>query len=169
MDGRQIIYTHLDFTPSHYIEHNHMKTYYVEGNVCYLDFSVPLLLEMPMFDLEVNIFTCNPEMIDERKLPGFDSDVFYNKISSAEEYELHGHYVDLNIIIIDSQESESLIDIASGSKTINFILVHPDYHLTRDIPGAHFIPCWDNPSRVLYHAICAAFYTGVLYNVSNAN
>lgn len=30
-----------------------MKTYYVEGNVCYLDFSVPPLLEMPSFDLEV--------------------------------------------------------------------------------------------------------------------
>ncbi|WP_411755581.1 hypothetical protein [Serratia sp. (in: enterobacteria)] len=146
-----------------------MKTYYVEGNVCHLDFSVPPLLEMPSFDLEVNIFTCNPEMIDESKLPGFEHDVFYNKISFAEEYELHSHYIDLNILIIDSQESEYFIDIASVSKAINFVLVHPDYHLTRDIPDAHFIPCWDNPHRVLHHVICAAFYTGVLDNLSNAN
>ncbi|MEX2940753.1 hypothetical protein [Serratia fonticola] len=108
-------------------------------------------------------------MIDECQLPGFERDVFYNKISSEEEYESHGHYVDLNVFIIDSQESEYLIDLAIESKAIDFILVHPGYHLTRYVPGAHFIPCWDNPSRVLYHAICAAFYTGVLYNVSNAN
>ncbi len=146
-----------------------MKTYYVEGNVCYLDFSVPPLLEMPEYDLEVNIFTCNPEKIDVSKLPGFERDVFYNTISSLEEYELHSHYIDLNIILIESQESECLIDIASKSKTINFILVHPDYHLKRNSPDAHFIPCRDNPSRVLYHAICAAFYTGVLYNVPNNN
>ncbi|WP_447873525.1 hypothetical protein [Serratia fonticola] len=146
-----------------------MKTYYVEGNVCYMDFSVPPLLEMPTFDLEVNIFTCNPENIDESKLPGFECDVLYNKISSEQEYELHDHYVDLNIIIIDTQESECLIDIAIESKVINFILVHPGYHLTRNVLGANFIPCWDNPSRVLYHAICAAFYTGVLHNISNAN
>ncbi|HHQ4309308.1 TPA: hypothetical protein ACSP7Y_005401 [Serratia fonticola] len=146
-----------------------MKTYYVEGNVCYLDFAMPPSLEMPSFDLEVNIFTCNPEMIDESKLPGFEYEVLYKKISSAEEYELPDRYVDLNIIIIDSQASESLIDIASTLKAINFVLVHPDYHLTRDIPDAHFIPCWDNPPRVLHHAICAAFYTGVLYNVSNYN
>lgn len=146
-----------------------MKTYYVEGNVCYLYFLVPPLLEMPEHDLEVNIFTCNPEMIDESKLPGFEDEVLYKKISSAEEYELPDRYVDLNIIIIDSKESEEFIDIASTLKAINFVLVHPDYHLTRDIPGAHFIPCWDNPSRVLYHAVCAAFYTGVLDNVFNAN
>jgi hypothetical protein len=146
-----------------------MKTYYVEGNVCYFDFSVPPLLEMPEHDLEVNIFTCNPEMIDESKLPGFGNEVLYKKISSAEEYELPDRHVDLNIIIIDSQEGEEFIDIASTLKAINFVLVHPDYHLTRDIPGAHFIPCWDNPSRVLYHTVCAAFYTGVLDNVFNAN
>ncbi|WP_447877021.1 hypothetical protein [Serratia fonticola] len=146
-----------------------MKTYYVEGNVCYLDFSVPPLLEMPSFDLEVNIFTCNPEKIDESKLPGFERDVLYKKISSVEEYELPDRYVDLNIIIIDSQESEGFIDIASTLKAINFVLVHPNHHLKRNSPDAHFIPCWDNPSRVLYHAICAAFYTCVLYNVSNAN
>ncbi|WP_156292706.1 hypothetical protein [Serratia oryzae] len=146
-----------------------MKAYYVEGNVCYLDFSVPPLLEMPTFELEVNIFTCNPEVIDESQLPGFERDVFYNKISSSEEYESYGHYVDLNVFIIDSQESERFIDIAGESKAIKFILVHPNYHLTRDIPDAHLIPCWDNPERVLYHAVCAAFYTGVLYNLSKAN
>lgn len=144
-----------------------MKTYYVEGNICYLDFSIPPLLEMPPFVLEVNIFTCNPEAIDESKLPGFERDVFYNKISSAEEYESHDYYVDLNIIIIDNQESEDFIDIASTLKPINFVLVHPDYHLKRDISGVHLIPCWDNPSRILYHAICAAFYTGVLNKNSN--
>ncbi|MBL5906112.1 hypothetical protein [Serratia fonticola] len=141
-----------------------MKTYYVEGNVCHLDFSVPPLLEMPEHDLEVNIFTCEPEMIDERKLPGFKYDVLYKKISSAEEYELPDRYVDLNVIIIDSKESEDFIDIAIESKAINFILIHPDYHLTRDIPGAHFITCWDNPSRILHHAICAAFHTSMLKN-----
>ncbi|MFN3070404.1 hypothetical protein ACKWMY_20135 [Serratia sp. J2] len=146
-----------------------MKTYYIEGNVCYLDFSVPPLLEMPEHDLEVNIFTCNSEAIDESKLPGFERDVLYKKISSAEEHEFPDHYVDLNVIIIDSQESEGFIDIASTLKAINFVLVHPGYHLKRDIPGAYFIPCWDNPSRVLYHAICAAFYTGVLHNIFNAN
>ncbi|MGQ6549914.1 hypothetical protein ACUNEV_20560 [Serratia sp. IR-2025] len=146
-----------------------MKTYYVEGNVYYFDFSVPPLLEMPEYDIEVNIFTCNPQMIDESKLPGFEREVLYKKISSAEEYELPDRYVDLNIIIIDSQESEEFIDIASTLKAINFVLVHQGYHLKRNSPDAHFIPCWDNPSRVLYHAICAAFYTGVLYNVSNAN
>lgn len=146
-----------------------MKTYYVEGNVCYLGFSVPPFLEMPEHDLEVNVFTCNPEMIDESKLPGFEYEVLYKKISSAEEYELPDRYVDLNIIIIDSKESEDFIDIASTLKAINFVLVHPDYHLKRYSPDAYFILCWDNPSRVLYHAICAAFYTGVLHNVSNAN
>lgn len=146
-----------------------MKTYYVEGNVCYLYFLVPPLLEMPEHDLEVNIFTCNPEMIDESKLPGFEYEVLYKKISSAEEYELPDRYVDLNVIIIDSKESEEFIDIASTLKAINFVLVHQGYHLTRNIPGAYFITCWDNPSRILHHAICAAFYTGVLYNVSNAN
>ncbi len=167
MDGRQIIYTHLDFTPSYYIEHNHMKTYYVESNVCYMDFSVPPLLEIPEYDLEVNIFTCNPEAIDESKLPGFkDDNVLYEKISSAEEYESPDYYVDLNVIIIDSQESEDFIDIAKTLKAINFVLVHPNYHLKRDIPDAYFIPCWDNPSRILHHAICAAFYTGVLHNVN---
>ncbi|WP_145584614.1 hypothetical protein [Yersinia intermedia] len=144
-----------------------MKTYYVESNVCYMDFSVPPLLEIPEYDLEVNIFTCNPEAIDESKLPGFkDDNVLYEKISSAEEYESHDYYVDLNVIIIDSQESEDFIDIAKTLKAINFVLVHPDYHLKRDIPDAYFIPCWDNPSRILHHAICAAFYTGVLHNVN---
>jgi len=151
------------------IENTHMKAYYVEDNVCYSNFSAPPLFEMPEHDLEVNIFTCNPEAIDESKLPGFERDVLYKKISSAEEYEFPDRYVDLNVIIIDSQESEEFIDIASTLKVINFVLVHPDYHLTRDIPCAYFIPCWDNPSRVLYHAICAAFYTGVLYNVFNTN
>ncbi|ATM77374.1 hypothetical protein CRN79_16660 [Serratia fonticola] len=146
-----------------------MKTYYVEGNVCYLYFSFPPLLEMPEHDLEVNIFTCKPEMIDESKLPGFEYEVLYKKISSAEEYELPDRYVDLNVIIIDSKESEEFIDIASTLKAINFVLVHPNYHLTRDISDAHFILCWDNLSRILYHAICAAFYSDVLYNVSNAN
>ncbi|CAI2158691.1 Uncharacterised protein [Serratia fonticola] len=146
-----------------------MKTYYVEGNVCYFDFSVPPLLEMPEYDLEVNVFTCNPETIDVSKLPGFERDVFYNKISSSEEYEFPDRYVDLNVIIIDSQESEEFIDIASTPRAINFVLVHPNYHLTRDIPNAHFIQCWDNPHRVLHHVICAAFYAGVLHNVSNAN
>lgn len=154
---------------SDYIKKIHMKTYYVEGNICHFDFSVPPLLKMPECDLEVNIFTSDPEAIDESKLPGFERDVLYKKISSAEEYELPDHYVDLNIIIIDDQESEEFIDIASTLKAINFVLVHPDYHLTRDIPDAHFIQCWDNPHRVLYHVICAAFYTGVLYNVSNVN
>ncbi|WP_431222124.1 hypothetical protein ACQ86O_17285 [Serratia sp. L9] len=147
-----------------------MKTYYVEGNVCYMDFSVPLLLEMPEYDPEVNLFTCNPEAIDEIKLPGFNDDnVLYKKISSAEEYEFYDHYVDLNVIIIDSKESENFIDLASTVKAINFVLVHPNYHLKRDVPGAYFIQCWDNPSRILYHAICAAFYTGVLHNASSAN
>ncbi len=147
-----------------------MKTYYVEGNVCYMNFSVPPLLEMPTFDLEVNIFTCNPETIDVSMLPGFNDDnILYKKISSAEEYELHDYYVDLNIIIIDSEESEGFINLASTVKAINFVLVHPNYHLKRDVPGTYFIQCWDNPSRILHHAICAAFYTGVLHNVSNAN
>lgn len=146
-----------------------MKTYYVEGNVCYLDFSVPPILKMPEHDLEVNIFTCNPEMIDESKLPDLEYEVLYKKISSAEEYELPYRHVDLNIIIIDSQESEEFIDIASTLKAISFVLVHPNYHLKRDIPSAYFIPCWDNPLRILYHAICAAFYTGVLHNALHIN
>lgn len=130
---------------------------------------MPPLLEMPECDLEVNIFTCNPETINESKLPGFERHVLYKKISSTEEYELSDRYVDLNIIIIDSKESEEFIDIASTLKAINFVLVHQGYHLKRNSPDAHFTPCWDNPSRVLYHAICAAFYTGILHNVSNAN
>ncbi|WON75844.1 hypothetical protein [Serratia sp. UGAL515B_01] len=144
-----------------------MKTYYVDGNVCYLDFRLPTSLKIPGGDLEVNIFTCNPEMIDESQLPGINSGVLYEKISSADEYTSYDYYVDLNVIVIDSKESEVFIDLVDASKAISFILVSKGYDFNRDVKGTYVIKCWDNTSSVLYHAVCVAFYAGVLKKVSN--
>ncbi|CFQ59312.1 hypothetical protein [Yersinia similis] len=131
-----------------------MQNHRLEDNIRHFDLSARQSLNMPPFEIEVNIFTYDPA-IDVSKLPDFNGDVCYHKISSAEECTLHSRYIDLNIIIIDSKESENLIDIAKAARCITFILVHQDYHLKRSVSKAYYIPCWDEPWRVLQHVVCA--------------
>ncbi|WP_114196136.1 hypothetical protein [Edaphovirga cremea] len=133
-----------------------MKNHRLEDNICHFYLSARQSLNMPPFEIEVNIFTYDPA-IDVSQLPSFNRDVCYHKISSAEECELHSRYIDLNIIIIDSKESESLIDIAKAARSITFILVHQGYHLKRNVPRAYYIPCWDEPWCVLLHVVSAVF------------